>query len=66
MTKERTGSLSYRVQVHIAVWKRYAEQLHHKTDTSDGDVSKDAPELITLMTQYLADRAFEIKSILLD
>jgi len=28
--KERTGPLSYRVQVQSELWKRHAEQLHHR------------------------------------
>ena len=46
--KERTSSLSYRVQVQNEVWKRHAEQIRHRTDTSDGDVSTDAPELVQI------------------
>ena len=46
MIKERTGPLSYRVQVQQEVWKRHAEQLRHRIDPSVEEKTTEAPELI--------------------
>ena len=57
--KERTGPLSYRVQVQSELWKRHAEQLRHQQEINDSEVSTDTPELVQVPSPKLEQRTTE-------
>jgi len=57
--KECTGPLSYHVQVQSELWKRLAEQLRHRQEINDLEVSTDTPELVQVPSPELEQRTTE-------